>query len=465
MIHQSHACEEGASLMPSLTEAEASRSAWAVRVLRLVVVAAVAAAIACVVVSVGWAARSELDAATSATGTPGAESPESVPDFAFISRATLKAPPSNIHAGGGYCGPYEEDVLYSTDLDAPAVGVADVQTCCARCQAMPLCIAWEWVPDTGDCHLKGGGFGGRSNWMSSWTRKQEKHRLPYTIVSGNATGRVPGKSVNPNHFRYQAIHLGGNAPVPACPGAGVQPVQIAGPAPLAGVDLRILSFNLEWWSNFDKGFPGEFRPYKLTNGNAATWLLQRNLPFDVMAFQECVDVQWILHTAGLDQEYEGRQGPEEVCIVWRKTAWELQSDGWRYASEDALGNYYRRRGVQWVRVQHLQSKRTLLFLNHHGPLPINSGGICGGVGTAINLLSTVQEQVQPGDAVVLVGDFNADQTSATVKLLSQYLTRSFTGTAFGGVDNFFTNLGAAKGTANLGAGGSDHQALEVLLSM
>jgi len=72
-----------------------------------------------------------------------------------------------------------------------------------------------------------------------------------------------------------------------------------------------------------------------------------------------------------------------------------------------------------------------------------------------------------GDAVVLVGDFNAGKPSMTIKQLSSRMHHIYSGIVDGGVDNMFTNLPASNvmHKANLGHGGSDHDALSVTLSI
>lgn len=415
-----------------------------------------------------------LTAAAITTSTAAAASSVQarVPSLDLVSQMQTQAPPpppANVQPGFGQCGPMEQNVRYQTEHDYSVAGVQDMQACCARCQATPSCFSWLWIPNNGvggaipgECNLKGGMFRGRFSVMRS-SMMPGFFNLPYELISGNATGRVP-QGINPNQFRYQAVHSDPGAASPACPQPGFQ-IQIANPSPPVGKTLKVLTFNLQWWANFDKGFPDEMHAFLRTKGNPATALLAQHPGSDMMAFQECGDVQWILQKAGLGNEYEARQGPEGVGIAWRKTEWQFLGDGWAYVSEDKMDNYWGRRGVQWIRAQHIQSKKNLLFLNHHGPLQISTGGTCGPEGTALNLLNAVQQNAQAGDAIVLVGDFNADGNSQTVQLVSGHLTKAMTGTAFGGVDNIFSNLGAATKTLNLGAGGSDHQALEVQFQM
>lgn len=72
----------------------------------------------------------------------------------------------------------------------------------------------------------------------------------------------------------------------------------------------------------------------------------------------------------------------------------------------------------WVRLQHVTTKQVVFFINHHGPLPVQSGGRCGGEATAFNILELIAIQAREGDVVVLTGDFNAGADSETVKQLS-----------------------------------------------
>merc|ERR1719343_1242821 len=103
----------------------------------------------------------------------------------------------------------------------------------------------------------------------------------------------------------------------------------------------------------------------------------------------------------------------------------------------------------------------MLFVNHHGPLPISSGGVCGGAAVAYNILHVVAANAQPGDLVIVAGDFNAQEGSNTIQHLESRLRRA----AGGGIDYIFSNLGAgaAISASNLGNGGSDHDAISAVL--
>merc|ERR1712083_436168 len=116
-----------------------------------------------------------------------------------------------------------------------------------------------------------------------------------------------------------------------------------------------------------------------------------------------------------------------------------------------------------MRLQHVASGKVLLFLNHHGPTPVNSGGLCGGSSTAFKLLKLIAATAQQGDAIVMVGDFNADDSCQTIRRLQERLN----GANKHGLDNIFSNMPASaiQSADNLGSGGSDHDALSVVFNL
>jgi endonuclease/exonuclease/phosphatase family metal-dependent hydrolase len=229
---------------------------------------------------------------------------------------------------------------------------------------------------------------------------------------------------------------------------------------------------------FDEGRPGELYFHQTqTSGNAATQLIaaaESSAHFDVMMFQECVDVGWLLERAGLADQYAGRQAFEGICLAFRKSNWALLTHGEAIVGEDRPQEFWGRRFAQWVRLRHLASGKVAMFVNHHGPLPLHTGGVCGGTATAHNLLQLIAQNSSPGDAVFLAGDFNAGRTSETVRTLETRLTKATAGTVHDGIDNVFTNLapGAVLRTQNpnlqagpVGRGGSDHDALQAFFMM
>ena len=85
--------------------------------------------------------------------------------------------------------------------------------------------------------------------------------------------------------------------------------------------------------------------------------------------------------------------------------------------------------------------------------------------TAFNIMKLIGSSAVPGDAIVVVGDFNAGETTGVVSTLQERLHKVYTGKAFGGVDHIFSSCGpnSVVETRNLGSGGSDHDAVDALL--
>jgi len=223
--------------------------------------------------------------------------------------------------------------------------------------------------------------------------------------------------------------------------------------------VKVLTFNLQWWLLFQQ--EGGL------NGAAGTLIAATGQPqpYDVMAFQECQDPNWVLRDAGLLNEYTAVQGGMAVCMAYRTANWQTLAMGQAEVAEDQPGSYFGRRMVQWARLLHRQTGKVVLFANHHGPLGISSGGICGGMATAHNLLNTIYANSAEGDSVILMGDFNACAGSETIMELEKYLRRAQTGQAYGGVDHIFTNQPFFQEGAILANSGSDHNAMSIVIDI
>mmetsp|Transcript_36045 Transcript_36045/g.95156 ORF Transcript_36045/g.95156 Transcript_36045/m.95156 type:complete len:259 (+) Transcript_36045:2-778(+) len=180
-----------------------------------------------------------------------------------------------------------------------------------------------------------------------------------------------------------------------------------------------------------------------------------------MGFQECNDEGWLLAQAGLADRYQIFRD-KHSCMAYSRASWSLLGRGVEWVALDAQ---YGPRPAQWMRLRHIATGRVIFFVNHHGPIPINSGGKCGGAAVAHNILRLVSTKAVPGDTVVMTGDFNSDASSSTIQQLQVRLRPAFKGTAFGGVDYIFSNLagGALVSSKNWGGGGSDHDALSAVL--
>ncbi|CAE7426276.1 unnamed protein product [Symbiodinium microadriaticum] len=223
-----------------------------------------------------------------------------------------------------------------------------------------------------------------------------------------------------------------------------------------GLRAKVLTYNLFWWNLFGlRGGEGR-RSGRLIASTA--W----PDPYDFMGFQECDDIERVVHDAGLQNEYTRIQGPHALGVAYRKATWQELGRGQSDIAEDRRDQWYGQRAVQWVRVKHRQNSRTVLFLNFHGPLPLSSGGKCGCEATAYNIMRVIGENAESNDDVILVGDFNSVTGSPTIQKLSERMHRVFSGNSHGGVDHIFSSCPSVKGTWNLGTGGSDHDALSLM---
>lgn len=226
----------------------------------------------------------------------------------------------------------------------------------------------------------------------------------------------------------------------------------------AELKVKVLSYNLEWWA---------------TGGGAASTVVtgsSRQTPYDAMGFQECNNPWQLLWQAGIQHEYEAMHVNHgravDLCIVYRNATWTLLARGEQSVANDKT---FGARYAMWVRLEHIRTKERLFFMNHHGPLPLNSGGTSGGPATASALLDLVIQHAAEGDAVILVGDFNADGGSLTVRQLECRLSHVAWGDKYNGIDNVFANVKfshIANGHGKtLHGGDSDHNALSVSIDL
>merc|ERR1719223_1274408 len=148
---------------------------------------------------------------------------------------------------------------------------------------------------------------------------------------------------------------------------------------------------------------------------------------DIMGFQECEDVRRVISDAGYADSFEVQPGLHSVANAWRRSVWERLAGDSTEIAEDRWEQHYGRRTVTWARLRHRQTEKVVFFMNHHGPLPVNTGGLCGGEATAYGLLRIVGIHAFKGDAVILTGDFNADHRSHTITTLSRFCTSTTQG--------------------------------------
>jgi len=267
----------------------------------------------------------------------------------------------------------------------------------------------------------------------------------------------------------------------------------------AAAQIKVLTYNLEWWANYQQWpHPG---------GNTINPALGENIVkdakiqgFDLMGFQECEGVDIIVDSAkkaGLPGNW-GTSGVHEgksigICIAYNTDTFSFIAQGNDFVGEDQPGaHWYGKRKAQWVRLAHKASGQTVFYLNHHGPIPINTGGKCGAKATAWNILKIIGQNAQKGDLIFMTCDCNAWAMYGSGKgnvqgpwtyqqeigQLACHLPHMFANSLAGpediwGIDNMFSNCAKpakqpstvlTSGTV-MGKGGSDHHALSLVYDM
>lgn len=225
--------------------------------------------------------------------------------------------------------------------------------------------------------------------------------------------------------------------------------------------VKILTYNLFWWNLFDKHGGGQRSVGKLIARTAG------EEQYDLMAFQEADHPLRVLHDAaasGLSGDYHVIAGGRAIAIAFRTSRWTLLAHGTEDVGEDSPRQYYGRRSLQWVRLQHRDGK-VVFFGNHHGPLKVSEGGGCTGSATSMNIARVIANNAHYNDAIIVTGDFNARIFSSRITELAKRLVRVYTGLSMGGVDHFFSNCRYGARGRRLGYGDgthkSDHEAISV----
>lgn len=204
----------------------------------------------------------------------------------------------------------------------------------------------------------------------------------------------------------------------------------------------------------------------------------KDVPYDLMGFQECEDLGRVLKDAGdagmgKPEDYGQYMYTDATCIAYRKAAFTELSRGGADVAEDGKAQFYGRRVVLFVRLKHTSGK-TVFFINHHGPTPVNSGGLCGPEGTAYNILKVIGENAKVGDHVILTGDFNAWSNGPDGKILTEighlscHLPHVFSNPKVDdvwGIDNIFASCARVISNTVMPKGGSDHNALNSVIEI
>jgi hypothetical protein len=231
---------------------------------------------------------------------------------------------------------------------------------------------------------------------------------------------------------------------------------------MATANVKVYSHNLFWWNLYQR---------RGGNGRSAGRLLaQTSGPqeYDILGLQECGDVKRYLNDAsreGLREQYGSIDGGWGLAIAYRESRWSAISSGAEIVSEDTRQQYFGTRAVQWARLRRNDGK-IVLFLNHHGPLPINSGGRCGGTNTGYNIMKTIANNLHAGDAVIMVGDFNSKSSSSLFAVLDKHMYRTITSGGWG-IDHILSSCGddSVIDARELGKGGSDHPAMNAVFRL
>lgn len=133
-----------------------------------------------------------------------------------------------------------------------------------------------------------------------------------------------------------------------------------------------MTYNLFWWNLFGQ---------RKGNNRSAGALIEksyREKSIDFVGFQECDNIHWILSDTNLADHFESYDAGMAVAIAWRKSTWEKIFTGKTDVSEDRKEQWYGRRVAAWGRFNNKINGQKVFFINHHGPLPVNTGGLCGG---------------------------------------------------------------------------------------
>jgi len=223
--------------------------------------------------------------------------------------------------------------------------------------------------------------------------------------------------------------------------------------------VKILSYNLFWWNLYGKRQGNQASASKLISNS------NNKQEFDILGFQECENIDMVLSQANIKNDYTSYNCGHAVAIAFNNKKWTLLSKGTVDVAEDKKSQYYGKRIIGYVRILNKQTNAVVFFINHHGPLPVNSGGLCESEAVVYNILKTIGTEARKSDSIILVGDFNADKNSKTIQKLKEYMYDVFSSNSFGGVDHIFSNNNDVIFTENLGNGGSDHEAITATISI
>jgi len=204
--------------------------------------------------------------------------------------------------------------------------------------------------------------------------------------------------------------------------------------------LTVVSYNLYWWNV----------------GSTNRWdslfdRIRTVQPFDLIGFQECENVEWVLESSGL-LNFGHYQGPNKPAgnpapLAWNQDKFSLiGGPGEKWVASDRYGDRY----LTWVRLNHMSSGVNIFFANTHGPL-----GNCGNT-LGANWVAGVNDNKADGDIVFVVGDFNCGTGSASMNAIKNNLVNDNVNDIDGGIDQILTDFGVKQSGGSLNGWPSDH---------
>mmetsp|Transcript_69896 Transcript_69896/g.202571 ORF Transcript_69896/g.202571 Transcript_69896/m.202571 type:complete len:642 (-) Transcript_69896:180-2105(-) len=216
--------------------------------------------------------------------------------------------------------------------------------------------------------------------------------------------------------------------------AALKPDTVRSLAQVVNGEITVISYNLFWWN--------------VAANNRWAGIYQRiseNLPFDLIGFQECENIEKIVNNAGLENFdfFQGPYLPNPAPMAWNRATFDrIGEPGTKWVARDQWGD----RWMNWVRLRHRATGTPVLFVNTHGPL-----GPCG-ADLGENWVDGILENREEGDVVFMTGDYNCRSGTQAMNELQVVLSEQYDG----GIDHIFTSGRAALWGMAANGQPSDH---------
>jgi len=338
-----------------------------------------------------------------------------VGDARSISRNAFNSTPDNsLNGAQSMCDRVDNVDCYGDDL-RNAGKMEHHQACCDACKALQGCRAWTWDwKRTGFCYLKSGC----------------KNPRPGADGLDSGYGKEPG-------------------PAPPAPPAPT-------PSPPSPLQVQVISYNLYWWCVSDEY--GNCPQFKNGRGFGMLYdTIKRNGPVDLIGFQECNNVAQVLGGSAMASSFSYYAAPGDGPMAWNNQKFrKIFGPGQVWVARDQYGDRF----MNWVRLQVQGSSQTVFFANSHGPLN-GCGPDLGG-----RYLAGINANKQPGDTVILTGDFNCGSNTAAIGTIAGVLQNDATGDSYGGADHIFSSRGVqVQWQGHVNGAPSDHSLLKAVLGL